>query len=133
MNVDGLITCESAFDVAETVERLVEAATDSGLTVFARIDHARGAADVGLELPPTVLVLVGNPRGGTALMQDRQTAAIDLPAKVLVWQDEEGRVRLGYNDAEWLRRRHGLSEKCADRVQSINAGLGDLARAATEA
>ena len=131
MTVEGLITVESAFPVKETVDRLVDLATSSGLRVFARIDHAAGAGEAGLELRPTELVLLGNPRGGTALMQDRQSAGIDLPAKALVWQDEEDRVWLGYNDADWIARRHKLTGSSAARVQAINAGLAQLAKEVT--
>ena len=117
--------------MAETVQRLVDRAQSEGLQVFAKIDHAAGAHDVGLELRPTVLVLVGHPRGGTALMQDQQTAGIDLPAKALVWEDDAGRVWLGYNDPGWISRRHGLSAETAPRVVGISNGLADLAAAAT--
>jgi uncharacterized protein (DUF302 family) len=113
------------------VQRLVDRAQSEGLHVFARVDHAAAAHDVGLELRPTVLVLVGHPRGGTALMQDQQTAGIDLPAKALVWEDDEGRVWLGYNDPGWISRRHGLSAATAPRVVGISNGLADLAAAAT--
>jgi uncharacterized protein (DUF302 family) len=131
VNVDGLVTLESAFSVQKTMDRLVDRATSSGLQIFARIDHAKGAQEAGLDLRPTELLVFGNPRGGTALMQDRQTAAIDLPVKALVWEDEQGRVWLGYNDATWIARRHGLTAASAGRVQAINAGLAALAAATT--
>ncbi|MGP4015595.1 DUF302 domain-containing protein [Saccharopolyspora sp. 5N708] len=78
---------------------MVEAATSAALFVFSRIDHADNAAKAGLELRPTELVIFGNPHGGTPLMQERQTTGIDLPVKVLAWQDENGAVWLTYNSA----------------------------------
>ena len=92
MLADGLITVASAHPVAETVDRLAAAAAAAGMTVFARVDHAAGAADAGMSLRPTELILVGNPRGGTPLMQDGQTAGIDLPLRALAWEDAGGRV-----------------------------------------
>jgi uncharacterized protein (DUF302 family) len=127
---DGLITVSSAHPVAETVERLVAAATSAGMRVFARIDHAAAAAEVGMELRPTELVIIGSPRGGTPLMQDRQAAGIDLPLKALAWEDEDGRVWLTTNDVGWLARRHGLGERSGAAVAAVAAGL---ARVAAEA
>ena len=120
---DGLITVPSILSVAETIDRLAVAATSAGMRVFARIDHAAAAAEVGLELRPTELVIVGHPRGGTPLMQDGQTAGIDLPLKALAWEDERGRVWLTTNDARWVARRHGLGEASRDAVAAIAAGL----------
>src|SRR6202166_2416668 len=102
MPEDGLITVASSFSVRETVDRLVSFATSHGLVVFARIDHADGAAKVGLPLRPTELVIFGHPKGGTPLMQDRQTAGIDLPLKALAWEDADGKVWLSCTDAAWI-------------------------------
>jgi uncharacterized protein (DUF302 family) len=120
---DGLVTIRSARSVAETIERLVSAVTSRGMTVFAQIDHAAGAARMGMELRPTVLVIFGNPMGGTPLMQDRQTAGIDLPVKALAWEDAAGAVWLTYNDPRWLARRHGLGAASAGAVAAIEAGM----------
>jgi uncharacterized protein (DUF302 family) len=120
---DGLVTTRSAHSVPETIERLVSAVTSRGMTVFARVDHAAGAAKVGLELRPTMVVLFGNPMGGTPLMQDRQTAGIDLPVKALAWEDGDGAVWLTYNDPRWLARRHGLRAASAAAVATMDAGL----------
>jgi uncharacterized protein (DUF302 family) len=128
---DGLITVPSSVSVRETVERLVGFATSHGLIVFARIDHADGAAKVGLPLRPTELVIFGNPKGGTPLMQDRQTAGIDLPVKALAWEDADGKVWLTLNDAAWIAQRHGLGAASAQAVQAIAAGLAAAANAAT--
>ena len=83
---------------------------------FVRIDHAEHARKKGLELRPTELILFGNPEIGTLLMQDRQPAAIDLPMKVLVWEDEQGQVRITHNNMRWLKQRHGLTNETALRV-----------------
>jgi uncharacterized protein (DUF302 family) len=130
---DGLITVPSTFSVRETIERLVGFATSHGLAVFARVDHADGAAKVGLPLRPTELVIFGNPKGGTPLMQDCQTAGIDLPLKALAWEDDDGKVWLTLNDAAWIAKRHGLGPASAQAVQGIAAGLAAAAKAATAA
>ena len=102
-----------------------------GLTIFARIDHAAGAAAVGLPLRPTELLLFGNAKGGTPLMQAVQTIGIDLPLKVLVWQDASGDTWLSYNDPSWLAKRHGLAHEAETPVQALAAALDALARTAT--
>jgi uncharacterized protein (DUF302 family) len=101
--------------VRETIDRLAAKVTSLGLMVFARIDHAAGAGQAGMPLRPTELLIFGNPKGGTPLMQDQQTAGIDLPVKVLAWEDANGKVWLTYNDAAWLAERHGLGPNSADR------------------
>lgn len=126
MSSNGLITVASRFSVGETLDRLTAAITSAGLLVFARINHASGAAKVGLELRPTELLIFGNPRGGTPLMQDKQTAGIDLPVKALAWEDEKGAVWLTYNEAAWLATRHDLGAESADAIKAIEAGLAKL-------
>jgi uncharacterized protein (DUF302 family) len=133
MPADGLITIASLSSVRETVDRLVAFAASHALTVFARIDHADGAAKVGMPLRPTELVIFGHPRGGTPLMQDRQTAGIDLPIKALAWEDADGKVWLSYNDAAWVAQRHGLGPASAEAVKAIAAGLAAASKAATAA
>jgi uncharacterized protein (DUF302 family) len=128
---DGLITVPSSFSVLETVERLVAFATSHGLVVFARIDHADGATKAGMPLRPTELVIFGHPKGGTPLMQDRQTAGIDLPVKALAWEDADGKVWLTCNDAAWIAERHGLGPASAEAVKAIAAGLAAATKAAT--
>lgn len=127
---DGLVTVESRFPVSETIDRLAAAAAQAGLVVFARIDHAEGACDAGLELRPTELLIFGHPAGGTPLMLDRQQVGIDLPFKALSWQDEDGRVWLAWNDAEWLACRHRLGTASAPAVHAISNGANGLARTA---
>jgi uncharacterized protein (DUF302 family) len=131
MDDHGLTTSPSAFSVRETIDRLERIVTSKGLHVFARIDHADGAARVGLALRPTELLLFGHPRGGTPLMQDQQTSGIDLPVKALAWEDAEGGVWLTYNDASWLARRHQLGAGSSAAVAAINAGQTAVILAAT--
>jgi uncharacterized protein (DUF302 family) len=127
---DGLITLPSRHTVAETIDRLAEAATGAGLRVFARIDHAAGAAEVDMPLRPTEVLIFGHPRGGTPLMQDVQTAGLDLPLRALAWEDAAGRVWLTVPDAHDLAARHGLGEASAAGVAAIAAGLDRLTHAA---
>ena len=128
MAVEGLIIVESRSGPAETVQRLEAAIRGRGLTLFARIDHARGAAEAGLALPPTDLLIFGSARAGTPLMQAGQTAGIDLPLKFLVWQEASGPTRIGYNDPAWIARRHGLAASPA--AAGLAQALADLAAAA---
>src|SRR5689334_15992936 len=126
MNDNGMITVTSDHSVRETIDRLAAAVTEAGLKVFARIDHAEGAAQVDLPLRPTELLIFGHPRGGTPLMQDRQTAGIDLPIKALAWEDENGQVWLTYNSGTWIAARHGLGTASGDAVTAIDTGLALL-------
>ena len=129
---DGLVTLPSSYPVADTIDRLKDAVTAAGLQVFARIDHAAGAREAGLELRPTEL-LFGNARGGTPLMQDKQTAGIDLPLKALAWADESGQAWLSYNDPAWIAERHGLGEPSAAAAATLRGAIAKLAHAATTA
>jgi uncharacterized protein (DUF302 family) len=104
-----------------------------GMTLFARVDHAAGAADAGLTLRPTDLFVFGNAKGGTPLMQAAQTMGIDLPLKVLVWQDEAGQTWLGYNDPAWLAERHGTGPEAAATVAAMTAMLRAVTREAAAA
>lgn len=130
MGEDGLITIASDFPVAETIDRLAALVAERGLAIFARVDHAAGAAKAGMALRPTELLMFGNPSGGTPLMQDRQTAGIDLPLKALAFEDAEGRVWLSYNDAAWIADRHGLGPDSKAAVEAIAAGMAKLTKAA---
>src|SRR3981189_1154627 len=106
--MEGLTSIRSRFGPKETMDRLETQIREHGMTVFARIDHAAGAAKVGLTLAPTELIIFGNARGGTPLMQASQTAGIDLPLKALVWQDSAGTTWLSYNEPGWIAHRHGV-------------------------
>jgi uncharacterized protein (DUF302 family) len=108
MNPEGLIVRASRHDPRATMDRLAAAVAARGATVLARVDHAASAATVGLELAPTEVLVFGNPRVGTLLMQAAQTIGIDLPLRTLVWRDASGATYVGYNDPRWLARRHGV-------------------------
>jgi uncharacterized protein (DUF302 family) len=131
MTNDGLITAKSNYSVAETIDRLASAVRAVGLSVFARVDHAQNAQAAGMSLRPTELLIFGNPKGGTPLMQDRQTSGIDLPVKALAWQDADGSVWLTYNDIEWIAGRHQLAAKSDSTIGAIAAGMRKLASEAT--
>jgi uncharacterized protein (DUF302 family) len=133
MNNHGLITLASQRAVKATIDRLESAAKSKGLTIFARIDHAAGAAAVDLPLRPTELLIFGNARGGTPLMQLAQTAGIDLPLKALAWEDAAGKTWLSYNDPAWLAERHGVAEQGAAVAKTLGTVLAALAREATGA
>jgi uncharacterized protein (DUF302 family) len=128
--VDGLTTIASGLGPKQTMDRLEAEVKAKGLTVFARIDHAEGAAQVGLPLRPTELLIFGNARGGTPLMQSSQTAGIDLPLKCLVWQDEAGKTWLSYDDPAWIARRHDLGAAADAAVNAMAAMLGAVTKAA---
>jgi uncharacterized protein (DUF302 family) len=129
---NGLVSVQSRVSANETLERLLAALAARKLTVFARVDHAAGAASVGLPLRATEVVIFGNPKGGTALMQDRQLAGIDLPLKALVFEDADGRAWLAYNDPAWIAERHGLGAASAAAVKAMAELLGAIAREATQ-
>jgi len=115
----GLETLASPWSVAETIDRLEAAVRAHGATVFARIDHAAAAAEVGLTMRPTQVLVFGNPRIGTPVMQAAPTVAIDLPFKALAHEDEHGAVWLSYNRIDYLARRHGISPEVADALSGI--------------
>jgi uncharacterized protein (DUF302 family) len=129
----GLTTITSSFGPLDTMNRLETAVKAKGMTVFARIDHAAGATAVGLPLRPTEVLIFGNAKGGTPLMQSVQTIGIDLPLKALVWQDAAGDTWLSYNDPHWLAKRHGLSGETGAAVGILAGALAALAQAATQA
>jgi uncharacterized protein (DUF302 family) len=131
-SVEGLTTIASRYDPKETIDRLEAEIRARGMKVFARIDHAEGAANVGLTLAPTEVIIFGNARGGTPLMQSVQTVGIDLPLKALVWKDATGKTWLSYNEASWIAQRHGVAD--AERVVSgMAAALSAIAKTATGA
>jgi uncharacterized protein (DUF302 family) len=107
------------------MDRLDAEIRAKGLSVFARIDHAAGATKVGLTLRATELIIFGNARGGTPLMQSAQTVGIDLPLKILVWQDAANNTWLSYNEPGWIAQRHGVAgaestiDKMADLLSAI--------------
>jgi uncharacterized protein (DUF302 family) len=128
--VPGLIVRESSVGVAETLDRLEATLEENGLVVVARVDHAANASGVGAELPPTQLLIFGNPALGTPLMQTARTIGIDLPQKFLAWEDANGQVYLAYNDPVYLAERHGLDAE-DETIQQIADALAMLAEGAT--
>jgi uncharacterized protein (DUF302 family)/uncharacterized membrane protein YidH (DUF202 family) len=113
---EGIITRPSNHSVPETLDRVEAILRAKGIKVFARVDHSGEAAAAGLTMPPTQLLIFGNPKGGTPIMLAAPTAAIDLPLKALAWTDSTGKVWLSYNDPAYLMRRYGLTE---DQVKTI--------------
>jgi uncharacterized protein (DUF302 family) len=130
MNETGLVTVSSERTAAEAMERLQAAIKAAGLMVFAVIDHAAAASDAGLVLRPTTVVAFGNPAAGTKLMQANQITGIDLPLKILVWEDESNTVKLTYNDPRWIAARHALgkgTEPVIAAMTQLMAGLVEKA------
>jgi len=133
MFAEGLITLRSSFGPEETMKRLEAEVRAKGMTVFAQIDHAAGAAAVSLPLRPTDLLIFGAAKSGTPLMQSVQTIGIDLPLKALVWQDEDGTTYLSYNDPAYLMRRHGVGEAGKPVIEAMSGALNAIATRATTA
>src|SRR5437762_9466608 len=129
--MEGLTTIASRFDPKKTMDRLELEVRARGMTVFARIDHAAGAAEVGLTLRPTELIIFGNARGGTPLMESVQTVGIDLPLKALVWEDASGKTWLSYNEPSWIAHRHGVAN-AEPAVNKTSGVLSAMARRITE-
>ena len=127
---EGLVSVNSVHSVSVTADRLENVLKNKGMTVFARINHAAGAEKVGKTLPPTELVIFGNPKIGTALMQCSQSIAIDLPQKALIWQDETGQVKLSYNNPQYLAKRHN-TQGCNEVLNKVTNALNKFAAKAT--
>lgn len=127
---DGLITIASQHSVKQTLDRLEASLKAKAITVFARIDHAGGAKSVGMDLRPTELLIFGNPKAGTPLMQASQTIGLDLPLKVLAWEDVQAKTWLTHPDIAWLARRHRLGPETAAAVSALATALATLTEAA---
>jgi uncharacterized protein (DUF302 family) len=126
----GLTSIGSRFGPKETMDRLEAEIRARGMIVFARIDHAAGAAEVGLTLAPTELIIFGNARGGTPLMQSMQTVGIDLPLRALVWEDASGTTWLSYNEPGWIAQRHNILN-AEPIVSKMTAALSAISGAVT--
>lgn len=126
---EGMIALASPYSAQQTADRFEKIITSKGLTLFARINHSKNAAGAGMELRATEVIIFGNPKVGTPLMQCSQAMGIDLPQKVLVWQDAANKVWLGYNDPKHLQKRHHI-KGCEKVLNKISAVLGKLSAAA---
>ena len=126
----GMVTRTSAHSVADTIDRLAAAVEKAGAKVFARVDHAKGAASVDAELRPTQMLMFGNPKLGTPAIQSAQSMGLDLPLRVVAWQEEDGTVMVGYHDPADVAAMHGLP---ADHptIAKMQGALGKLTGAAT--
>jgi uncharacterized protein (DUF302 family) len=119
---EGIISKESKYSVPETLDLVAALLQAKGIKIFVRVDHSGEAEKAGLKMPPTQLLIFGNPKGGTPVMLAAPTAAIDLPLKALAWQDSDGKVWLSYNDPEYLKKRYGLTD---GQIKTI-VGIGPL-------
>lgn len=127
MTISGFEVHGSRFDHNDTIARLRKALEERGISVFAHIDHRAGALGAGLELDPTDLFLVGNPKAGTALMQAAQTAGVDLPLRILIWTDPRGQTHMGFDDPHCIAARHGIADEVGERVEALAKGLRAVA------
>ena len=126
----GLVTLSSAHNTTETVNRLKALLAEKAIELFAHIDHAAAATKVGLSLRPTQVLIFGNPKAGTPLMQNQQTVGLDLPLRVLVWEDEAGKVWLTYRRVTALARQHHVNDR-DEVVKTLDDGLSALVQAVT--
>ena len=128
---DGVINLESVYNVKETADRLENILTEKGMTIFNRINHSEGAANVGITLPDTELFIFGNPKVGSPLMKCQQTVAIDLPQKALIWAGDQGKVWISYNNPRYLEKRHNISG-CEEVIAKIEKALSGITTAASQ-
>ena len=129
MAADGMTDVPSAFGVTETADRLGDILSKKGMTVFNRVKHSEAAGGVGIELRDTELIIFGNPKVGSPLIQCQQSIAIDLPQKFLVWRDEGDKVWISYNAPAYLLKRHNVSG-CDEVIAKVGKALADLSKAA---
>ena len=125
---NGIIDARSQHSVEQTVERLTAVLHAKGVTLFALVDHSGEAAKIGMTMPPTKLLIFGNPKAGTPLMLAAPSVAIDLPLKILVWEDAQGRTWLSYNSPAFLQERHGVPQALLPNIAVVET----LVRAAGE-
>ena len=131
MDIDGMSYWTSLCSFEETLQRLLEAVRQQGMTVFGHIDHAKAAAEAGLELQPLQVVVFGNARAGTKLMQSAPTIGIDLPLRAMVRTDDEGTTWVAYNDPSWIAARHGARAGNEQVLANIRHALTAIAEYAT--
>lgn len=129
--VDGMINVQSSHGVKETADRLERILKEKGMTVFNRVKHSEGAAGAGIQLRDTELVIFGNPKVGSPLMKCRQSVAIDLPQKALIWKDGDSKVWISYNDPTYIKKRHDVSG-CETVISKIEKALAGITAAAAK-
>ncbi|MBN9351812.1 MAG: DUF302 domain-containing protein [Chitinophagaceae bacterium] len=130
--MEKVITLHSTLDFHQTLERVIQNIQKKGFKIFARIDHTEEAKLAGLKLNPTQLIIFGNPAVGTFLMQDKQTCGIDLPAKILVWEDSQNSVMLSYHEMSTFSRVHHLSKRSEEVLQKISETVQSICKEATQ-
>jgi len=118
---NGIVTKTATHTVDQTVEKIQDLLQARGVKLFALIDHSGEASAIGMKMPPTKLLIFGNPRGGTPLMLASPSAAIDLPLKLLVWEDAQGNRWISYNSPHYLKERHGLPDELLKNIAVIEA------------
>ncbi|HEY1721909.1 MAG TPA: DUF302 domain-containing protein [Magnetospirillaceae bacterium] len=133
MTENGLITVASAHDVATTIERLISTLESKRVAVFARIDHAAEVGPFERPLRPTTTVLFGNPAAGMPLMRIAQTTALDLPLRMLIWEDAKGTIQLSYSDPSWVAKRHHVGSQGLQSIRALSAAMSSLAKQVTAA
>lgn len=129
MAADGVINVQSAFNVEETANRLENILNEKGMTIFKRVSHSEGAANVGIDMKPTELIIFGNPKVGSPLMKCQKSVAIDLPQKALIWEDSDSQAWISYNDPRYLEQRHQISG-CEQALSKIEKALSAITKAA---
>src|SRR6202051_2468139 len=117
--VNGIVSKRSKFSVDETQEKLTRTLQAKGIAIFAIIDHSGEAKKAGLKMPPTKLVIFGSPKAGTPLMLAAPSIAIDLPLKILIWEDAQGKVWVSYNSPDYLKERHGLPQELVNNIMAV--------------
>jgi uncharacterized protein (DUF302 family) len=127
---DGVVNIPSSFNVEETADRMESILNEKGMTIFKRIKHSEGASKVGIELRKTELIIFGNPKVGSPLMQCQQSVAIDLPQKALIWEDDKSKAWISYNDTRYLKKRHNISG-CEEIISKIEKALASIVKSAS--
>jgi uncharacterized protein (DUF302 family) len=127
---EGVVNVLSVFNVEETADRMEKILNEKGMTIFKRIKHSEGAGKVGINLRDTELIIFGNPKVGSPLMNCQQSVAIDLPQKALIWEDDKFNVWISYNDPEYLKKRHNISG-CEEVILKIEKALAGIAESAS--
>src|SRR5579863_97668 len=120
-SANGIVSKSTARSVNEAVEKLLQLLKAGGVTLFALVDHSGEAEKVGLKMRPTKLLIFGSPKAGTPLMQAAPSIAIDLPLKILVWEDGQGKVWVSYNSPAYLQQRHGLASDLMQNISIVEA------------